>query len=199
MEINVSVPVQEKKVNVIGQFKDTYILVENEDNLEIIDQHIAEERYIYEKLKKEKQIASQLLIVSDVIDVEIGDVEILESAKDNLERFGYKIEKISDTQVIFKKIPQVLAQADLKDVLSELLTNLKNSPENDLDTREEKILITTSCKAAIKAGDKLTLWQMEEIVKNLRTTKNPYTCPHGRPISHFIPYKEVASFFNRNV
>ena len=199
MEINFDVPEEVKKVNVIGQFKNTYILVENEDNLEIIDQHIAEERFIYEKLKKQKQVASQLLIVSDVIDVEPGDVDLLENARENLEHFGYKIEKVSDTQVIFKKIPQILSRADLKDVLAELLINLKNSPNNALDTTEEKILITTSCKASIKAGDKLTLWQMEEIVKNLRTTKNPYTCPHGRPISHFIPYKEVASYFSRNV
>lgn len=198
LEINFDTPEEIKKINVIGQFKNTYILVENEDNLEIIDQHIAEERFIYEKLKKQKQIASQLLIVSDVIDVEPGDVDILENAKANLEHFGYKIEKISDTQVIFKKIPQILSRANLKDVLAELLENLKNSPDNKLDTIEERILITTSCKASIKAGDKLTLWQMEEIVKNLRTTKNPYTCPHGRPISHCIPFKEVASFFMRN-
>jgi DNA mismatch repair protein MutL len=199
MEIKFDTPEQVKKINVIGQFKNTYILVENEDNLEIIDQHIAEERFIYEKLKKQKEVASQLLIVSDVLDVEAGDVDLLENSKQNLAKFGYQIEKISDTQVIFKKIPQVLSEANLKDVLSELLRDLKDSPDNDLDSREEKILITTSCKASIKAGDKLTIWQMENIVKNLRTTKNPYTCPHGRPISHFIPYKEVAAFFARNV
>ncbi|MBQ8887189.1 MAG: DNA mismatch repair endonuclease MutL [Candidatus Gastranaerophilales bacterium] len=188
-----------KQINVIGQFKNTYILVENDDNLEIIDQHIAEERYIYEKLKSQKEVASQLLIISDVLDVEPEEVEILESAKPQLARFGYQVEKISDTQVIFKKIPQVLSNAKPKDILSELLENLKDSPENDLDTIEERILITTSCKAAIKAGDKLTLWQMEEIVKKLRTTKNPYTCPHGRSISHFVSHKEIASFFARNV
>lgn len=199
MEINFETPVQLRQINVIGQYNNTYILVENEDNLEIIDQHIAEERYIYEKLKNQKEIASQLLIVSDVIDVEPSDVELLENAKSQLDKFGYRIEKISDTQIIFKKIPQVLSQVKLQDILSELLENLRNSPDNDLDSREEKILITTSCKASIKAGDKLTLWQMEEIVKNLRTTKNPYTCPHGRPISHFIPLKEIASFFDRNV
>ena len=188
-----------KQINVIGQFKNTYILVENDDNLEIIDQHIAEERYIYEKLKSQKEVASQLLIISDVLDVEPEEVDILESAKSQLERFGYKIEKVSDTQIIFKKIPQVLSQVKPKDILSELLDNLKDSPENDLDTLEERILITTSCKAAIKAGDKLTLWQMEEIVKKLRSTKNPYTCPHGRPISHFVSHKDIASFFARNV
>lgn len=199
IEINFESPSKLNSINVIGQLKNTYILVENEDNLEIIDQHIAEERYIYEKLKKQKEVASQLLIISDVLDVEPEDIEILENAKIHLAKFGYQIEKVSDNQIIFKKIPQVLSQIKPKDILSELLENLKDSPENDLDTIEERILITTSCKAAIKAGDKLTLWQMEEIVKKLRTTKNPYTCPHGRPISHFIPIKEVASFFARNI
>ncbi len=199
MAINFETPDSIPKINVIGQFNNTYILVDNQDNLEIIDQHIAEERYIYEKLKSQKEIASQLLIISDVLDVEPEDIDILDNAHDRLKKFGYQIEKISDNQVIFKKIPQILSQAKPKDILSELLKNLKDSPDNDLDTKEEKILITTSCKASVKAGEKLTLWQMEEIVKNLRTTKNPYTCPHGRPISHFIPLKEVASFFARNI
>ena len=199
MAINFETPDSIPKINVIGQFNNTYILVDNQDNFEIIDQHIAEERYIYEKLKSQKEIASQLLIISDVLDVEPEDIDILDNAHDRLKKFGYQIEKISDNQVIFKKIPQILSQAKPKDILSELLKNLKDSPDNDLDTKEEKILITTSCKASVKAGEKLTLWQMEEIVKNLRTTKNPYTCPHGRPISHFIPLKEVASFFARNI
>ncbi len=199
IEINFEVPSKLKQVNVIGQYNNTYILVENDDNLEIIDQHIAQERYIYEKLKKEKEIASQLLIISDVLDVDTQDIDILENAKSQLAKFGYQIEKISDNQIIFKKIPQVLSHVKPKEILSELLENLRTSPDNDLDTLEERILITTSCKASVKAGEKLTLWQMEEIVKKLRTTKNPYTCPHGRPISHYIPLKEVASFFARSV
>ena len=199
MEIKFETPEEINPDKVIGQYANTYILVENDNNLELIDQHIAEERYIYEKLKSEKTVASQLLIISDVLDVEPEYLDILENAKEQLAKFGYKIEKISDNQVIFKKIPQVLSHAKPKDILSELLENLKDSPDNDLDTKEERILITTSCKAAVKAGEKLTLWQMEEIVKKLRTTKNPYTCPHGRPISKFLPLKEVASFFDRTV
>ena len=199
MEIKFETQEEINPVKIIGQYANTYILVENDNNLELIDQHIAEERYIYEKLKSEKTVASQLLIISDVLDVEPEDLDILENAKEQLAKFGYKIEKISDNQVIFKKIPQVLSHAKPKDILSELLENLKDSPDNDLDTKEERILITTSCKAAVKAGEKLTLWQMEEIVKKLRTTKNPYTCPHGRPISKFISLREVASFFDRTV
>ncbi len=199
IEINFEIPSKLKQINVIGQYNNTYILVENDDNLEIIDQHIAQERYIYEKLKKENEIASQLLIISDVLDVDTQDIDILENAKPQLAKFGYQIEKISDNQIIFKKIPQILSQIKPKEILSELLENLRTSPDNDLDTLEERILITTSCKASVKAGEKLTLWQMEEIVKKLRTTKNPYTCPHGRPISHYIPLKEIASFFARSV
>ncbi len=199
IDLKLEIPINVKQVNVIGQFKNTYILVENDDNLEIIDQHIAQERYIYENLKKSKEIASQLLIVSDVIDAEPSDVDIIINAKEYLAKYGYQVEKISDTQVIFKKIPQILSKVKSNDILSELLNNLKDSPSNDIDTLEEKILITTACKASVKAGEKLTLWQMEEIVRNLRKTKNPYTCPHGRPISHFIPLKEVASFFDRTL
>lgn len=199
IDINFEIPNKSKSINIIGQYNNTYILVENEDNLEIIDQHIADERYIYEKLKSEKTVNSQLLIISDILNAEPSDIDILENSKEQLNKFGYQIEKISENRVIFKKIPQVLSNAVPQDILSELLHNLKNSGENDLDTKEEKILITTSCKAAVKAGQKLTPWQMEEIVKKLRTTKNPYTCPHGRPISHYIPLKDVASFFARNV
>lgn len=196
--INFDYKTDTKKINVIGQLKNTYILVENEDNLEIIDQHIAEERYIYENLKKQKEIVSQLLIVSDVLDVMPEELDLLENAENQLFKFGYKIEKISDNQIIFKKIPQILSNVKPQDILSELLNNLKYSKDSNLDTKEEKILITTACKASVKAGDKLTLWQMEEIVKKLRSTENPYTCPHGRPISHFIPIKEIASYFIRN-
>jgi len=198
--INFDIPKKPEQINVIGQYNNTYILVDNGDNLEIIDQHIAQERYIYEKLKSQKgKIAVQLLIISDVLDIDSGDLILLENAKEQLTKFGYQIEKISDTQIIFKKIPQILSNVNPSEILSELLKNLKNSPMNDLDTIEEHILITTSCKASVKAGEKLTLWQMEELVKNWRKTKNPYTCPHGRPISHSIPLKEVASFFNRSL
>ncbi len=190
---------QENDIKIIGQYDNTYIIVENEDTLEIIDQHIADERYIYETLKKQKKIISQCLIISDILDIEPQDAAILANAKEHLAKFGYQIEKISDTQIIFKKIPQVLSKISSADILAELLKNLRNSPENDLDSIEERILITTACKAAIKAGEKLTLFQMEEIVRKLRTTRNPYTCPHGRPISHYFTQKEVASFFSRNV
>lgn len=187
----------EKKIKILGQYADTYILVENEAGLEIIDQHIAEERYIYEKLKAEQVIASQLILISETLEVEPSESVLIQNAKDVLEKYGYRIEVIEPTKVIFKKIPQILSNRGLRNILSEILQNLKDSQNEGINTLEEKILITTSCKAAVKANTPLTVFQMEEIVRRWRTAKNPYTCPHGRTISHIIPHKELASFFGR--
>ena len=70
--------------------------------------------------------------------------------------------------------------------------------EGDINNLEEKILITTSCKAAVKANTPLNIFQMEEIVDRWRKCKNPYTCPHGRPISKVLKHSEIAGFFMRN-
>ena len=191
------VPVEknpEPEENIIGQYKNTYILVEKEDGMEIIDQHIAEERYIYEKLMSEKNIVSQMLFVSDVIEVSSTEAELIKENIEKFEKFGYGIEFLKDNELIFKKVPQMIAKVNPKEILADILENI----DGNLDRLEEKILITTSCKASVKAGQKLSTWQMQEIVKKWRTTKMPYTCPHGRPIVKFFPHKEIAGFFQRN-
>ncbi len=184
----------EPEENIVGQYKNTYILVEKEDGLEIIDQHIAEERYIYEKLKSEKNIVSQLLFVSDVLTVTPSEAELIKENTDKFEKFGYGIEFTGDTELIFRKVPQLIAKVNPKEILADILENI----DGDIDRLEEKILITTSCKASVKAGQKLSVWQMQEIIKKWRTTKMPYTCPHGRPICKFFPHKEIAAFFQRS-
>jgi len=183
----------EEEENIIGQYKNTYILIEKEDGLEIVDQHIAEERYIYEKLMSEKNVISQLLFISDVLTVSMEEAEIIKENIAKFEKFGYGIEFTKDNELIFRKVPQLIAKVPPQEILSDILENI----EGNIDGLEEKILITTSCKAAVKAGQKLSTWQMQEIIKKWRTTKMPYTCPHGRPISKFFPHKQIAAFFQR--
>lgn len=188
----------EETFNIIGQYCNTYILFEEDNELKIVDQHIADERYIFEKLQenlKNKDIPSQLLLISDVLPLEAADVELIMDNAEKLKTFGYEIQKVSDTEVIFKKIPQVIAHVKVKDILTDIIENL----QGDLNNLEEKMLVTMSCKAAVKAGAELNLWQMEELIKKWKTTKLPYTCPHGRPILHTFSEKEIASFFHRNV
>lgn len=179
---------------IIGQYKNTYILIEKEEGLEIIDQHIADERYIYETLKSQHEPASQLLFVSDVIKIDLKEAEIIKNGLDKFKKFGYGIEFISDTEIIFRKIPQMLSRCNPKELLNDILDNMSDN----MSDMEEKILITTSCKAAVKANTQLNLFQMEEIISRWRTCKNPYTCPHGRPISKIIKHNELAGFFMRN-
>lgn len=203
-QIDLNIPqtaIIEETFNIIGQYKNTYIFFEENGELNIVDQHIADERYIFEKLQNEIQtkengiIPSQLLLISDVLQLEQADVELIMENTEKLKRFGYGIEKVSDTEIIFKKIPQVIAHIKVKDIIADILENL----HGNLNNLEEKMLVTMSCKAAVKAGAELNLWQMEELIKNWKTTKHPYTCPHGRPILKTFTEKEVASFFHRNV
>lgn len=179
---------------IIGQYKKTYILLEKEDGLEIVDQHIAEERYIYEQLKRSKNVDCQLLIISDVIEVSPTEKSLLENNQDKLAKFGYEIEFLSEKEAIFRKVPQLLSKVSPKEIMSDILENISGN----LDNIEEQILITTSCKAAVKANTYLNLYQMEEIIRNWRKCENPETCPHGRPISKFIDHKELAKWFQRN-
>ena len=186
--------IPEKEENIIGQYQKTYILIETDEGLEIVDQHIAEERYIYEKLKKSKNIDCQLLFISDVLEISPSEIELLKTCRDKLAKFGYEIDFISEKEVIFKKVPQILSKVSPKEILSDILENMSG----DIDNIEEKILITTSCKAAVKANTYLNMFQMQEIIKNWRKCEKPFTCPHGRPISHIIEHKDIAKFFQRN-
>lgn len=178
---------------IIGQYAKTYILIEKNDGLEIVDQHIADERYIYEKLKVQKEIASQILFISDVIEVMPTEADMIRNNKEKFEHFGYDIEILSETEITFKKIPQLLSKVSPKEILADILENF----DGNIEGLEEKILITTSCKAAIKANQELSLWQMEELIKKWRKCEKPYTCPHGRNISKTIPHKDIAGFFGR--
>ena len=184
----------EKEELIIGQYRKTYILIEREEGLEIVDQHIAEERYIYEKLKKSKNIDCQLLFISDLLPISPSDRELLENNKEKLEEFGYEIDFVSENEAIFRKVPQLISKVSPKEILSDILENISG----DIDNIEEQILITTSCKAAVKANTYLNQFQMQEIIKNWRTCEKPFTCPHGRPISKIIEHKDIAKFFQRN-
>ena len=149
-------------------------------------------------MKKSKNIDCQLLFISDVIPVSPTDRELLETNKEKLLQFGYEIDfltnKDGNDEVIFRKVPQMLSKISPKEILADILENM----HGDLDNIEEQILITTSCKAAVKANTYLNQYQMEEIIRNWRTTENPETCPHGRPISKFFEHKDIAKYFQRN-
>ena len=188
---------EQKKSNIIGQYKNTYILIENENSLEIVDQHIAHERFLYEQLKEslknKNEIVSQLFFTSEEIELSNEEIVIIENNKQLLEKMGYKIE-INNNIASLKQVPHIVAQNNAENIIQDLLECL----DTNFEQTEDKILMMSACKSAVKANQQLSLYQMQTIIDNWRTTKLPQTCPHGRPISHIIEHKELASWFFRN-
>ncbi len=181
-----------EKPAIIGQLDNTYILIQAQEGLQIVDQHIAHERYLYEKLKEEKVSASQMLLISEFINLDEEQVALLQENKDLLAKYGYEFE-FASCALKFKRVPHIVAQKNPGNILQDILEALESSA----DTIENELLMKIACRASVKAGEKLSLWQMQELVINWKKTTYSKTCPHGRKISHIIPKKEIASFFGR--
>lgn len=183
-----------EKIKIIGQLDNTYILLETDEGLQIIDQHIAHERHLYEQLKEKRTFASQLLLTSKIIELDLDQYFLIEEKQELLAKYGFEFEFISSGAVKFKKVPQILSEKNHREILFDLMEIICAQPENI----DNEILEKMACHAAVKAGEKLSLWQMEQLISNWSETKFNKTCPHGRKIAHIISKSEVAKFFGRN-
>ncbi|NLF82783.1 MAG: DNA mismatch repair endonuclease MutL [Candidatus Gastranaerophilales bacterium] len=186
-----------EKPLIIGQMDNTYILVSTSEGLLIVDQHIAHERYLYEKLKEQKNssnpVSSQLMLVAETVSLDEEDIDLFRENAAFLAQNGYEVEAVSGKGVRLRRVPNILAQKDPTKVVEDILEALQSAPEKI----EDELLMRTACRASVKAGEKLSLWQMEELIKNWQSTKHPRTCPHGRKIGHLIPRSELAGYFSR--
>ncbi|EKE03095.1 MAG: hypothetical protein ACD_20C00261G0005 [uncultured bacterium] len=192
LEFSQNTTITANKPKIIGQLLNTYILLESQEGLQVIDQHIAHERAIYEKLKSNQNLTSQLLLTSTPVELEPTQISNLEENKELLAKYGYEFE-IENKYITLKQVPQVVANSAPDKVINDILEAFEGS----LEHIENKILITTACHAAVKAGEKLSIWQMEELITDWQNTSYNKTCPHGRKISHIIQSKEIANFFGR--
>ncbi len=181
------------KPGIIGQLNNTYILIQAEEGLQLVDQHIAHERYLYEKLKSEDNIASQLVLATEIIEQDKNEILIFQENIDILAKYGYELEFIADSGIKFKRVPQIVSHKSHSSLIIDIKTALESTPDNI----ENELLMKMACSASVKAGEKLSLGQMEELIINWQKTKYPKTCPHGRNICHTISKKEIAGFFGR--
>ena len=186
-----------EKPKIIGQLNNTYILIESGSGLQLIDQHIAQERYIYERLKENKSNISQLLLTSFFAEIDYEQAALLEENMELLAKYGFELEfNLSGdktSKIKLKKVPQLLADKNPEKIINDLIEAVKS----DTAIIENEILEKIACSASVKAGEKLSEWQMEELIINWMRTKNNRTCPHGRKICHTIPVREIAKFFGR--
>lgn len=191
------------KQKIIGQLFDTYWLVEYNDRLFIVDQHAAHEKVMYEKLKKQfekKEFTSQAISPPIVITLSMREAETLERFKEQFTKLGFEIEHFGGAEYSICGVPGNLYRLNTKDVLIEMLDELSDgiSERATADVILDKIA-SMSCKAAVKGSQRLSLPEMEQLMKDLMKLDNPYNCPHGRPTIIAMSKYEIEKKFKRIV
>ena len=191
------------KQKIIGQLFDTYWLVEYNDRLFIVDQHAAHEKVMYEKLKKQfekKEFTSQAISPPIVITLSMREAEVLERFKEQFTKLGFEIEHFGGAEYSICGVPGNLYRLNTKDVLIDMLDELTDgiSERATADVILDKIA-SMSCKAAVKGSQRLSLPEMEQLMKDLMKLDNPYNCPHGRPTIIAMSKYEIEKKFKRIV
>lgn len=181
---------------VLGQIFDSFILVERDGVFEIYDQHIVHERILYEKLKKEyygTNVSRQQLLVPIRITLDPRERELIFENIEYFIGFGFEIDEFDENEVVIRSVPVMNFRDSTENIFKNIIKNLKENKETDI---RESIIISMSCKGAIKANEKLSLNEMETIIRKLHDI-GEYTCPHGRPIIIKITLNDLEKLFKR--
>ncbi len=171
-------------LRVIGQVAQMYIIAEGPQGLYLIDQHAAHERVLYEQLIRQHEqqaVSMQALIEPLPVELTLGQAEELEVWLEPLGQIGFEIEPFGGSTVLLRSVPAVLARADVRQALSDLLDELA-AGEEPLAQETHQRLAAAACKrGAVKAGQVLSPPEMVELIARLEQCAAPRTCPHGRP------------------
>ena len=185
----------------IGIAFNTYIIIEMDKEMYIIDQHAAHERIMYEKVKKnyysEETKDSQMLLLPDVITLSHKEMEI---AKDNIEMFekvGFSLEEFGENTIKLTGVPTMCIDIDNKELFLETLDEINTVARTAKQEKEEKFIATVACKAAVKANMVLDKAEVESLMDKLLELPNPFTCPHGRPTAIKMSKYDIERKFAR--
>lgn len=169
----------------VGIVFKTYIILEIDKEMYILDQHAAHERIMYEKVKKnyysEDTKDCQMLLLPDVITLTHKEMEI---AKENIPMFikaGFSLEEFGENTIKLTGVPTVCIDLDTKELFLETLDEINTVARTAKQEKEEKFIATVACKAAVKANMALTVEEVDNLMEQLLKLPNPFTCPHGRP------------------
>jgi DNA mismatch repair protein MutL len=186
---------------VLCQLHNTYILIENEDGLLLVDQHAAHERILYEQFSNRFDDVNTIpLLFAQVIPIATDDMEFLMMHINLLTDHGIVAEPFGTDQLIVQAIPVYLKEVPLNDLIYQFIAWTKETGQalpNFKDQLVHKLRAQMACKAAIKAGDVLTVQAAEQLISDLAKTANKLTCPHGRPTEWLISLNEIERKFKR--
>ncbi|MDQ0203399.1 DNA mismatch repair endonuclease MutL [Pectinatus haikarae] len=182
----------------LGQIDLCYIIAQGEDGMYIIDQHAAHERILYDRFGLAKdRIVSQQLLVHLLLNLSSAEYDLLEENREILYKLGFNAESSGPQQFRLMEIPADIPMDEAENTIRDILASLNEMHTPTPQEIRHACLATAACRAAIKAGDKLTLQQMKIILDELAHTRLPYTCPHGRPTTIKFEHRDLAKMFKR--
>ena len=185
----------------IGIAFNTYIIIEMDKEMYIIDQHAAHERIMYEKVKNnyysDLSKDSQMLLIPDVITLTHKEMEIARDNMDMFKKAGFSLEEFGENTIKLTGVPTVCIDLDNKELFLETLDEINTVARTAKQEKEEKFIATVACKAAVKANMVLTKEEVESLMDKLLELPNPFTCPHGRPTAIKMTKYDIERKFAR--
>ncbi len=203
-----SLNLNQRQYRLLGQYQETYLLIEQSDGLLFVDQHAAHERILYERFTQNltqencAQVETINLLFPIVLNYTPADVEILIECQALLKLYGFLIEQFGVQQIVIQSTPIYFKNGDFKNLLADLLVAAHdiNGLTKELFWQElnKRFKAQMACKAAVKAGDILDYEQMYSLLDELEVVPNRLTCPHGRPTLWVLNLKDLEKKFKRD-
>ena len=186
-----------EELRIIGQLAAGYILVEEPESLWVVDQHVAHERAILDRLHDSDSPATvQSLLVPEVVELSPGEAELAAASLEELSVYGFEAEPFGPRSVRVTAVISTLADRDIAGAFKDALSSISGTEPGH--RREDRILATIACHSAVKMGDRLSGPEMEALIRDWLTCRLPATCPHGRSICYRIGLGEVARKLDRH-
>ena len=185
----------------IGFVFNTYIIIEMDKEMYIIDQHAAHERILYEKVKKnyysESAKDSQMLLLPDIITLTHKEMDIAKENMDMFRKAVFDLDEFGENNIRLTGVPTICVNLDNKDLFLETLDEINTVARTAKQEKEEKFIATVACKAAVKANMVLSVDEVHSLVDKMLELPNPFSCPHGRPTAIKMSKYDIERKFAR--
>jgi DNA mismatch repair protein MutL len=195
------VEAEESYFKFLGQIFNSYLLIETDQGLKIIDQHNAQERILYEKFYAEfnnKDQASQSLLLPVKIELSAEEREIVRQYKDEIREIGIDFSDFGNNTILIQEVPVLLKNKSTRNIIEEMIAELAEAGKAKSAAEIQKTMLEyLACRSSIKAGQPLTKKESIQLIKDLYKTENPYRCPHSRPVMINISREEIEKGLGR--
>lgn len=185
----------------VAQVHGTYIVAQTENSMIVVDQHAAHERLVYERFKKQilnGQVERQALLLPEIVELKETDVDALIEREDELLAFGLEVEQFGPQAVSVRATPALLGEVNAKQLVLDMVEDLRNmKKETTLQESLEEFLSTMACHGSIRANRKLSVADMNAILRDMETTPNSAQCNHGRPTYIELKTNDIERLFGR--